>query len=43
MITYTDVVISSQPDELYLVLIWDKSEIENISKKELLEIVNEII
>ena len=43
VITYTDIVISTQLEELYLVLIWDKSETENISKQELLDIVDEII
>ncbi len=43
LITYTDVVISIQTKNVYLVTIYDKSEIDNISKKVLLEMLKKII
>ena len=42
VVTYTDVVISIQQKNVYLLTIYDKSEIDNVSKAELLEMIENI-
>jgi len=41
VITYTDIIINVSERKIYLLYIYDKSEIDTISKNELLEILKE--